>query len=63
MDQVKIGKFIAHCRKQQNLTQSQLAEKLDITSRAVKKNIKELVEKGLVEREGSARKGYWKIKE
>ena len=31
MDQVKIGKFIAECRKKQNLTQSQLAEKLFIT--------------------------------
>lgn len=37
MDQVKIGKFIAECRKKQNLTQSQLAEKLFITDRAVSK--------------------------
>lgn len=37
MDQVKIGKFIAHCRRQQNLTQSQLAEKLDITDKAISK--------------------------
>lgn len=37
MDQIKIGKFIADCRKKQNLTQSQLAEKLDITDRAVSK--------------------------
>ena len=42
------------------ITQTVMAEKLDITPRAVKKNIKELVEKGLVERAGSARKGYWK---
>ena len=28
MDQVKIGKFIAECRKKENLTQMQLAEKL-----------------------------------
>lgn len=45
------------------ITQTAMAEKLDITPRAIKKNIKELVDKGLVEREGSARKGYWKIKE
>lgn len=45
------------------ITQTTMAEKLDITPRAVKKNIKELVDKGLVEREGSARKDYWKIKE
>ncbi len=37
MDQVKIGKFIAACRKQENLTQAQLAEKLNITNRAVSK--------------------------
>ena len=37
MDQVKIGKFIAECRKKNNLTQMQLAEKLDITDRAISK--------------------------
>lgn len=37
MDQVKIGKFIAECRKKSNLTQMQLAEKLGITDRAVSK--------------------------
>lgn len=37
MDQVKIGKFIAECRKKNNLTQLQLAEKLNITDRAISK--------------------------
>ena len=37
MDQVKIGKFISECRKAQGLTQAQLAEKLNITDRAVSK--------------------------
>ncbi len=37
MDQVKIGKFIAERRKENNLTQMQLAEKLNITDRAVSK--------------------------
>ena len=37
MDQVKIGRFIAKCRKKTNLTQMQLAEKLNITDRAVSK--------------------------
>ncbi len=37
MDQQKIGKFIAECRKKQGLTQMQLAEKLNITDRAVSK--------------------------
>ena len=37
MDQVKIGKFIASCRKKQEMTQAALAEKLGITDRAVSK--------------------------
>lgn len=37
MDQIKIGRFIARCRKKENLTQMQLAEKLNITDRAVSK--------------------------
>ncbi len=37
MDQVKIGKFIAECRKKNSLTQMQLAERLNITDRAVSK--------------------------
>ncbi|MBQ2704769.1 MAG: helix-turn-helix domain-containing protein [Clostridia bacterium] len=37
MDQIKIGKYIAECRKNKNLTQMQLAEKLNITDRAVSK--------------------------
>ena len=37
MDQIKIGNFIAECRKKNNLTQMQLAEKLNITDRAISK--------------------------
>ena len=37
MDQVKIGKFIAECRRENNLTQMQLAEKMNVTDRAVSK--------------------------
>lgn len=37
MDQEKIGKFIAGCRKKQKLTQEQLAERLNITYKAVSK--------------------------
>lgn len=37
MDQVKIGKFIADCRRKANYTQMQLAEKLGITDRAISK--------------------------
>ena len=37
MDQVKIGRFIAGRRKEAGLTQAQLAEKLNVTNRAVSK--------------------------
>ena len=37
MNQEKIGRFIAECRKEQNYTQAVLAEKLGITDRAISK--------------------------
>lgn len=37
MDQEKIGKFITSCRKEVGLTQAALAERLNITDRAVSK--------------------------
>lgn len=37
MNQTAIGEFIAKCRKEKKLTQAQLAEKLNITDRAVSK--------------------------
>ncbi len=37
MDQIKIGKFIQEKRKSKNLTQLELAEKLNITDRAISK--------------------------
>ena len=37
MNQIAIGKFISQCRKEKKLTQAQLAEKLNITDRAVSK--------------------------
>lgn len=35
MDQEKIGKFISKCRKEKNITQSELAEKLGVTDRSI----------------------------
>ena len=37
MDQKKIGAFIAQRRKELNMTQKELAEKMNITDRAVSK--------------------------
>ena len=35
MDQEKIGKFIAYLRKENNMTQQELADRLNVTDRAV----------------------------
>lgn len=50
MDQIKIGKFISTCRKEQNITQATLAEKLGISDRAVSKweNGKSMPDSGLM---------------
>ena len=37
MDQIKIGKFIAEMRKEQNMTQRQLAEHLNISDKTISK--------------------------
>ena len=37
MDQLRVGKFIAECRKEKKLTQAQLAEQLCITDKAISK--------------------------
>lgn len=37
MDQIKIGRFITQCRKEQGFTQLQLADKLNITDKAISK--------------------------
>lgn len=37
MNQIKIGKFISECRKKENLTQLELAKKLNVTDRAISK--------------------------
>lgn len=35
MNQAKIGKFIAQCRKEKNMTQNELAEKLGVTDKSI----------------------------
>ncbi len=44
------------------ITQTAIAEKLSLTTRAVKKSIKELTDKGIIERIGAARGGTWMVK-
>ena len=57
--QQKIVNMIADNSK---ITQTVMAERLGITARAVKKNIKELAEMNVLERVGTARSGYWNLK-
>ena len=42
-------------------TMLQLAEKMEISRKTVAARLKSLKEKGIIERVGSDRKGYWKI--
>ena len=37
MNQIEIGRFIAECRKNKNMTQNQLAEMLNITNKSISK--------------------------
>lgn len=54
-------KILDMIQENPKITQTAMAEKLDITPRAVKKNIKELAGNGLVERVGSAKGVFlWK---
>ena len=46
---------------QRNITQKDMAEKLNISQITIKRNIKELKENGYIERIGSKKTGYWKI--
>ena len=51
MEQAKVGRFIAKCRKNKNMTQADLAEKLNITDRAISKweNYNQKAEENLLE--------------
>ncbi len=49
--------------REPRITQVSIAESLGVTTRAVKKNIRELADNGILTRVGSARSGYWQVKE
>ena len=54
--------IILHMRKNPKITIKMLAEILGIADRNVKSHIKTLKQAGLIEREGSAKGGYWVVK-
>lgn len=55
-------KIINYIKEYPNITRNELAKKLKITSDGVKYNLNKLVKDGIIERIGSTKAGYWKIK-
>lgn len=58
----KEEKVLSLLREDPSYTMPQLAKKLNISRKTVAVRLKILKEKGMIERVGSDRKGYWKIK-
>ncbi|HAS55875.1 MAG TPA: transcriptional regulator [Firmicutes bacterium] len=56
-------RMISEIRNNPNITSSQLASILGISTTAVEKNIRYLKDNGCIERIGSNKSGYWKVKE
>lgn len=56
-------RMISEIRNNQNITSSQLASVLGISTTAVEKNIRYLKDNGCIERIGSNKSGYWKVKD
>lgn len=65
-DTVKLNKterkILNIIRMNHNITQSEIAKTLEIAEITVKRNTTKLKEKGLIERVGADKNGYWKIK-
>lgn len=55
------NKIIELIVNDKRITQSEIAEKLDVNVRTVKRNFKVLIENCIVERIGSDKTGYWQI--
>ena len=64
-DTVKLNKteqkIIKLLRKNQNLTQKEIGNELNLSEITIKRNISKLKEKGLLKRIGADKNGYWKI--
>ena len=56
-------RMISEIRNNPNITSSQLASILGISTTAVEKNIRYLKDNGCIERIGSNKSGYWKVKD
>lgn len=60
--EVNMAQAFAYITEDPSITQTELKEKLHISLMSVKRIMKALQENGQIERVGSSRKGYWKIK-
>ena len=58
LDELALLKLIA---KNPSITQVQLAEKMGVTDRTIKRKMKSLQEKGLIQRANGKRNGHWEI--
>lgn len=58
LTQYKIMEMIQENPK---VTQVDMTDEIGISKRAVQKSIKEMVDKGIIQRVGAARGGYWKV--
>jgi ATP-dependent DNA helicase RecG len=56
-----VGKIIELIKNNSSITSLEIANKLELTERAIKKQISNLKKEGLLERTGSRKKGQWKI--
>ncbi|MDR1544697.1 MAG: DeoR family transcriptional regulator [Prevotellaceae bacterium] len=54
-------KILAEITQNISITIPQLAEIIKISERKIRENIHKLKEKGILERHGAKRNGYWKI--
>ena len=55
-------KIIHYVKENPNITRNELADKLNITADGVKYNLNKLVKGNIIERVGSTKAGYWKVK-
>ena len=56
--EIKIMELI---KNNPNITQKELAEKINLTEKTVRRNTTKLKEKGVLKRIGADKNGYWKI--
>lgn len=56
------NKILKLIEENHNITQREIASKLKTTMRTIERNINILKERGIIERVGSDKTGYWKVK-